>query len=86
MEIANMICGVFSRITFELGYVGRNFGRNNRPTGVMEKRIINDLLEIKKAQTSRIGEKCNISDHTGRGSGCWVNIITTLVSHTHVGA
>jgi len=86
MKRVNMICGVFSRITFKLKDVRKMFGRHNRPIWVMEKRIINELDEIRKAQTNHIGEKCKVSDHTHKGSTYGVTLVTTLVSHTHVGA
>jgi len=46
-----MICGVSLTITFKLADIERNLGRHNSLIGVMEKRVIDELVEIKEAQT-----------------------------------
>jgi len=57
MKWANMNCGLFLRISFKLGDVRRKLGRNSRPIRVMEKRIIDELAKIRKAQASHIWEQ-----------------------------
>lgn len=57
---------------------------NSNPTGVMEKSVIDELDEIKEAQTSPKSNQWRMSNHTGRGSTCGVTLVTTLVSRTHI--
>ena len=81
-----MICGVLPNITFELGDVKGNLGRHSRKIEVMEKRIIDELVEIRKVQTIHTWEKWEVSDHTSRGSTYGFTLVTTLVYLTQVGA
>lgn len=75
-----MIGGVFSRITFKLGNVGRNLGEHGRPILIMEKGIIDKLVEIGEAQASHIGKQGRISGHTCKGSSYRVTLFKTLVT------
>lgn len=85
-----MICGSFTKITFKLGNVGRKLGRHRTLIWVMEKRIIDELVEEREAHTIHIRKKWNISVHIDRGSIGGVTLVktlvTTLVSTTHVGS
>lgn len=47
-----MICGVFSRITFELVDFIRELGSDSRQISVIEKRVINELAKIRETKTS----------------------------------
>jgi len=70
-----MIGGIFSWITFKFGNVRMKLGRHRTPIGVMEKRIVDKLIEIREAQTSHIKKQGEISGHTYIGSTCGLPLL-----------
>jgi len=65
-----MICGIFSRITFKIGDVGRNLGRHNWPIWVMKNGVVDELAELRRLKLAIKG---------GNGVGVHILVKVTLM-------